>query len=74
MQWISVKERLPDLKQKVLGFNSSADFFYEGPYFVLTYYGNYWNVDNDTYPNGSNFSNFEPTHWMSLPESPEDKD
>jgi hypothetical protein len=69
MEWISIRDRLPEPGLKVLAFNNSKEFEENGPYFVITFYDK-WYVDNDTYPNSSNYLGFMPTHWMPLPNPP----
>lgn len=64
MEWISVKDKLPEPGKKVLGYRPSM--YYK---FVQTVYyaGRAWE-------NGYDLSgNFVITHWMPLPEPPEVK-
>ena len=57
-EWISVKDRLPEMEQDVL----VAD---NGFIAVWTFYGDYW---EDSHGWWQEFD--EVTHWMPLPEPP----
>ena len=56
MEWISVKDRLPERNQKVL-FVSTANFVHRGFFNGIVWWDNYHNYD--------------ATHWMPLPDPPE---
>lgn len=80
MEWIRVKDRLPEIGVKVLCYCESedAEIKMAGPYFVCEYINNIdleldWDIVNDTYPNSSNYTGFSPTHWMPLPLSPKEE-
>ena len=55
--WISVEERLPEPRKKVLACacDDRHDYYKEVSFLL---------------PNGSWLGGFEPTHWMPLPEPP----
>ncbi len=66
MNWISVKERLPEDGELVLVYNARDDFLavlehdsseYESPW----HGGDYWLDEDDV------------THWMPLPELPKEE-
>lgn len=59
MTWISVKDRLPENENPVLVF--------DGDYFEVAYWdGDMWADEScDKFP--------YPTHWMPLPEPPQEE-
>jgi hypothetical protein len=59
MEWIDVKDRLPELHRRVLLFRSEFD-----PYIGCL------DTDGHWYINGSLL--YQPTHWMPLPEPPKE--
>lgn len=63
-QWISVKERLPDRDQEVLG--------YEEPFISTCIFWRSRSLEHRW--ELSNGLNCNPTHWMSLPKPPEGKE
>ncbi len=75
MTWIKVEDGVPEVGAQVLAYCDS-DIFDGGPCFIVKYLGdaNSWDVSNDSYPNSSNYCRFSPTHWMPLPEKPNDMD
>lgn len=62
-EWISVKDRLPPREQRVLGIDQYGD-------------QEVCNIDipwsHETEPRWQKYegAEFDPTHWMPLPESP----
>ena len=72
MKWISVKERLPELKTEVL-----INIRY-GDIIQAYYHGKGWCISRDVrdnakdcYANDPNLiTDFDVTHWMPLPEPP----
>lgn len=73
-KWISVKDRLPEVEKRVLVFRSN----YEGDDYNKIhvgflqhkdgFYGSQWGLlDDDLFPHTL------VTHWMPLPNPPEDK-
>jgi Protein of unknown function (DUF551) len=88
MKWISVNDRLPEVPDQVndLSYQHSGDVLvidalhrqWVANYYIGPSHGNreWWCVKNDnenccTCVN-PDFSKIKVTHWMSLPESPED--
>ena len=67
MEWISVKDNPPKDTVSVLVYFPTED---RGEYFVARYYGNFWDVEADTYPNRSHYSDFAPLYWIPLPKPP----
>jgi hypothetical protein len=74
--WISVKERLPDIKfsnnqiqttDVVLAINSGTHYF--GYFMIHRYDGSFEFVGYDDDMDYGEYS--APTHWMPLPEAPE---
>ena len=57
--WISVEERLPEPRKRVLACacDDRHDYYKEVSFLL---------------PNGAWFGGFEPTHWMPLPEPPKE--
>ena len=63
MEWISIKERLPENDKYVLAY-----FFNKSPY-IAWHKGKYWCTDDfdlDEKEEGA------PKYWMPLPEPPKD--
>jgi hypothetical protein len=64
MQWISVKDRLPEVDEVYIG----SDGTYVFPIYYLAKStfrnGSLWSWEGESYP--------EVTHWMPLPEPPKD--
>lgn len=69
MEWINVKEQLPKNKERVLAYAIKDEDFsdLDCHYFEADHYDGMWfeNVD---------LCRIHVTHWMPLPEPPEDKD
>lgn len=68
MEWISVKERMPEKFQLVIGFCKSNYY----PIDILEYRPNEqteesWLASDDTL-----LSEYDVTHWMPLPEPPKE--
>jgi hypothetical protein len=64
-QWISVKNRLPDRDQEVLGYEKpfiSTCLFWRSRSFLMEHQ---WEL--------SNGRNCNPTHWMELPAPPKEE-
>ena len=62
MNWISVKERLPEDEERVL-------IFADGEIHLMTY-NSYW---HDFTSIEDCFEETKVTHWMSLPEPPKEE-
>jgi lipopolysaccharide biosynthesis protein len=77
MNWINVKDKLPELGQKVLAYrNYGVSFggYPSGIYIAIFAHINHYIfiiADNET-----NHNNYRPmiefSHWMSLPEKPQE--
>ncbi len=65
-QWVSVKYRLPEIDQIVLGYFPAGD---EGGYKVNTAINRGYDEVSSNYPNSTS-SYFIATHWMPLPKPP----
>jgi hypothetical protein len=61
MEWISIKERLPENSQMVICYNG---------YIVIKIYDNSIFYDGDYHWSGKPIGKVEPTHWLPLPEKP----
>jgi len=66
MEWISVKDRLPEPNDYVLLYDSSLNLVYEGKLLASDFY----------YSERAGYSadigdDCEVTHWMPLPEPPQ---
>ena len=61
-EWISVKDRLPEVSTEVLGYSEKEDRF-----FVVAY--------SDTYKCffSGQFPNDDITHWIELPRTPKER-
>lgn len=72
-EWISVKERLPDIGVRVLIYNSHFDLFEVSQRNDIPSHS-YEQIEGDTYKRVTHpfecWDNNEPTHWMPLPEPP----
>lgn len=66
VEWISVKDRLPDNGQWVLVINE------KNRYDLANYYDNTWSSSNDNAEDNVYALN-DFTHWMLLPEPPKEK-
>lgn len=66
MEWISVKDKLPELYQSVAFIVESSDEFYNGRRLGGTYQGSKRGYHGFAVP-GIEFSG---SHWMPLPEPP----
>jgi len=63
--WISVKDRLPDVYTEVLFYNPEENLYIHG-YFE--------DISNSWHEVGGNKVELNVTHWMPLPEPPTGKD
>jgi len=61
MEWISVKDRLPEMGQLVVVLRNLGD--------GISIYGTHWNDEDLKYMDWNNI-----THWMPLPSPPTIKD
>ena len=68
-EWISVKDRLPDRDCKVLGFICLPS---GGRWVDLLFYSGMRNVFILWANTGITYNHNEVTHWMPLPEPPEE--
>lgn len=70
MEWISVKDRLPELQLSVLLYKESVGGY---KWFEVGYLNSYTTSVNRIYPewvvNGK-YGESEYSHWMPLPEPP----
>ena len=73
MEWIDIKDKLPEDDSKVLVYESK---FGKGEYSAISfgyYYGGKWHWENsqsgvvEYYPNADYW---DITHWMPLPDKP----
>lgn len=68
MEWISVKERLPEHGARILLYLPDPDGV---PYVVLGYYGRWADIVLSFTSNpAQHFSYADVSHWMPLPEPP----
>lgn len=69
MEWISIKDKLPEVRQLTSGIITSDRLliFVDGDISVGYYNGSYWNDE------GNDWNYVKVTHWMPLPEPPEEK-
>lgn len=69
-EWISVKDRMPNVGEYVL----VADWYSGINYgMVKAYYNSLWFIDEDSldvWGDSKVDLGFDPTHWMPLPEPP----
>lgn len=65
IEWISVKDRLPESCETVLIYSANERF-------VST--GYYWSAEKRWNQIGNRFLLFTITHWMPLPEPPKESD
>ena len=76
-EWISVKDRLPELDQKVLVVSATYPNKINGAVRRFEDIGWYWEQHHSGDLNDDGNYEFDDdytyTHWMPLPEPPEDK-
>lgn len=65
MEWINVKERLPNEKEYVLLYDRQVDLVFEGKLLP----SNFFYSDRSGYTKDLD-DNCDITHWMPLPEKP----
>jgi hypothetical protein len=79
MDWISIKERLPDLYSNVLVFADNKGTNEPKPYSIAMWIGDKWDFINHSPPMpnygawqdiGYNMDSEDVTHWMHLPNPP----
>ena len=77
MNWVRIKDRLPELDQWVLAYGNKNDFTYTISVVQYIYIDSideyFWNMLSS----GCGCCDVDltgVTHWMPLPESPEDKE
>ncbi len=79
MNWVSVKDRLPDDKQKVLAINAT----HSREHYVVLYDANDKSFEHTIYAGSflsylyesDEYARIEvPTHWMPLPEPPTEEE
>lgn len=69
MEWISVKERLPNENQEILFCNNDIRDWNGNPVQTTAHCGYFANNGN-FYSWLDSLDRFTPTHWMPLPEPP----
>ena len=67
MEWISVKDRLPDHGQQVIGFIPD-EFIFTCDYDQELGFCDYWDIETENMYYRP--FNDHVTHWMPLPEAP----
>lgn len=81
MKWISVKEQLPEVNEKVLIFEAHTKEMYVGERLIFSptrfrielpeYYETYSiDIDKDPIKHPGTGTIFHVTHWMPLPDVP----
>lgn len=72
MEWISVKDKLPDSQGIYLSY---YDFPIKGIRYGIANYIRRWDIETGESEIGFvwQYSNISPTHWMPLPEPPKTK-
>lgn len=74
MEWLDITKEKPNKATRILSYCDDIRFKHEGPFFIVEYYDEgIWNICNDTYPNSSNYLDFNPTYWMPLPFEPKEE-
>lgn len=66
-EWISVKDRLPEIRTPVLGWYK-GEFSYDYPQMVVTWGGEYWRIEH------VRLNADLITHWMPLPKPPKEEE
>lgn len=69
--WISVKDRLPEQGQRVLFYAKGNETVYLGLYLYTGLKDAVW-FTTSTSASKKNGGNYTASHWMPLPEPPED--
>ena len=69
-RWISVKERLPENKQMVIGFTPCDGYMFVG-YYVDDQKWKQWYIV--TAMRSTKYMTKKVTHWMPLPEPPKEE-
>lgn len=72
-EWISVKDRLPELHQQVLGYDGSNIGVYERVY--IDFEGWFWGYCYNGFDDDAEVDDdYKVTHWMPKPDPPGDQD
>ena len=74
-EWISVKEKFPEFEQLVLTEGNSGLVVMERVWNEEGWYwsaAGYWGMSDLREPDEYEEGDYEPTHWMPLPEPPKE--
>jgi len=72
-KWIKIKDRLPPAGIKILAYWDEKESNETGPFYIAELSEKKeWYICHDTYPNSSNYKEFNPTYWTVLILPPEE--